>query len=76
MKIKEVIEKLTEIYDKEGNIDLLVDTEGAEYICHMVEVTGVWTYPEVVRSEIGNACYLSLDNETKLHRGQSEGASA
>jgi hypothetical protein len=66
MKLRELKEKINQIDEKFLDYEVEVDTEGAEYICHMVSIDGL--YIEDHESMGVYQVYLTLDNECKIHR--------
>jgi hypothetical protein len=67
MKLSEFINKATKMLDKYGDADLLVDTEAAQYTCHMVEITGLYN-----NDEPSKHYDITLDHTAKLHLSDDE----
>lgn len=66
MKLRELKQKLQEIPDEYLDVEVLVDTDGAEFSCHMVDITGC--YYEGI-DDIGmDMVYLTLDDGCKTFR--------
>ena len=66
MKLKEIKQKLDEIPNKFLDCEILVDTDGVEFSCHMVDITNVF-YED--KENMGlDFVYLSLDNACKIFR--------
>ena len=68
MKISEAIIKLTRIMRDHGDIDLCVDTEGAAFTCHVINITDInHVGNKKIVESIGNFAFISLDGEDMVY---------
>lgn len=66
MKLSELKERLNSIVSKYHEADVLIDTECAEFMCHMVEPTDI----DVIDKEVfgRDIVIIGLDNNVKKHQ--------
>ena len=62
MKIKSLITKLNRYYKKYGNLDLYVDTDAANFMCHMVKTENIY-FDKL--SDDDKYLYLTVDDGVK-----------
>lgn len=70
MKLKELIKQLQEFSPKYDDCNVLIDTDAAEFMVHMVEPTRVNLLgKELIGKDV---ITIHLDNEVKRHRANCE----
>jgi hypothetical protein len=65
MKLRELKEKINRIDDKFLDCEVQVDTEAAEFTCHLVDITGIYTDDGFYVGR--DMVYITLDNSVKVH---------
>ena len=63
MMISELIKTMKEIYDKNGDAEIFVDTKGAKFECHWVAITGCYEGSADGMTE----SFITLDNNMKIY---------
>lgn len=65
MKVKELREFFNSLSSDLDEIDVVVDTEAAQYSCHLVDVTGL--YDNNYGEGFDRFICLCLDHDCKIH---------
>jgi hypothetical protein len=68
MKLKDLLKSLTAIKNKHGDdIDVMFDTEGAEYTVHMVDVDSAYYVGKNMGIDPPIVCLSTRDEEVRRH---------